>query len=418
MPHSCLHLRNLRESPRELDMLHSYAFSNFRSFRERTEVPLTLAENAPVNGWAMHSSAGPRVTTALAIIGPNGAGKTSLIQPLAFLQWFIPHSFSAPPDSPIWISQHFAAREDEPTTFEVIADADEPRTLWRYRLSATRKRVLAESVERKLGRGAWQMVFDRRWDGATYTVEQNEFGLDPTQATAVRPNVSFISWAAQYGVPLARELSSFLLHTNLTSIGRMPLPFDVIERSAEWYEKNPSMRDQMRQLLARWDLGLTDVVIHEYESADPSDPSGSTKQKRWFPFGVHRDKKNQYTLPFYEESSGTRSAFTLLVSVLAVLAGGGVLAYDELDSDLHPMMLPPLLDLFSNPDTNPNLAQILFTTHQVDVLRLLQKSQVVIVEKDELESHAWRLDELEGVRSDENRVARYLAGAYGGIPRF
>jgi hypothetical protein len=332
------------------------------------------------------------------------------------LGWFVQHSFGVPPDSPIWVSPHFAD-VGEPTTFEIVADAEEPRTLWRYRLSANRLRVLAESLERKVGRGAWHMVFDRAWDGVKYTVEQNEFGLDPTQAAAVRPNVSFVSWAAQYGVPLARKVSSFLLQSNLTSLGRVPPPFDVIERSAEWYEKNPSMRDQMRKLLARWDLGLADVVIKEYETSDASDPSGATKRKRWFPWGVHSDKNGSYTLPFYEESSGTRSAFTLLVSILAVLASGGVMAYDELDSDLHPMMLPPLLDLFSDPETNSQGAQILFTTHQVNVLELLQKSQVVIVEKDGLESHAWRLDELEGVRSDENRVARYLAGAYGGTPR-
>ncbi len=51
------------------------------------------------------------------------------------------------------------------------------------------------------------------------------------------------------------------------------------------------------------------------------------------------------------------------------------------------------------------------------VPRLLQKSQVVLVEKDGLESEAWRLDSMEGVRSDENRVAKYLAGAYGAVPR-
>lgn len=398
-------------------MLHRYAFSNFRSFRERTEVRLTLAENASANSWAVHSSAGPRLTTALAIIGPNGAGKTSLIQPLAFLGWFVPHSFGASPDSPMPIASHFAAPEDEPTTFEVIVDAEEPKTFWRYQLSAIKPRVLTESLERKFGRGVWQSVFDRRWDGEKYVVLQDGFGLDPTQAAAVRPNVSLIAWAAQYGVSLARQLSTFILHTNMTSLGRTHQPVDVIERCAEWYAKNESMRDRMRELLANWDLGLADVVIHEYEALDPSDPSGSTQQKRWYPFGIHRAQEKNYSLPFYEESSGTRSAFALLAAILAVLAEGGVMAYDELDSDLHPMMLPPLLDLFSNPETNPHNAQILFTTHQVDILRLLQKSQVMIVEKDELESQAWRLDELEGVRSDENRVARYMAGAYGGVPR-
>jgi hypothetical protein len=37
--------------------------------------------------------------------------------------------------------------------------------------------------------------------------------------------------------------------------------------------------------------------------------------------------------------------------------------------------------------------------------------------EDGLESRAWRLDSVEGVRSDENRVSKYLAGAYGAVPR-
>jgi uncharacterized protein len=100
-----------------------------------------------------------------------------------------------------------------------------------------------------------------------------------------------------------------------------------------------------------------------------------------------------------------------------VLENGGVIAYDELESDLHPHMLGPLLDLFANPETNPHRAQIIFTCHATEVLRLLQKSQVMLVEKDGLESQAWRLDSMEGVRIDDNRAAKYLAGAYGAIPR-
>jgi hypothetical protein len=399
-------------------MLHSYAFSNFRSFRERTEVRLTLAENAAVNGWASQSPYGNRVSHALAIIGPNGSGKTSLIQPLAFLAWFVRYSFGAKPDSPVPIRPHFAAR-NEPSTFEIIVDADQPKTLWRYSITVTQERVLTEKLERKFGRGHWQLIFNREWSDNKYAIEQNDFGLDPGQAANVRANVSLISWAVQFGVPLAKTLSDFVFFANMDATGKITSKTDAIVNCAEWYAKNEKMRDQMRELLTRWDFGLSNVTIHEFETPDPADPSGATKVKQWFPIGVHslQDKKEQYVLPFFEESSGTRSAFVLLVAVLAVLEGGGCMVYDELDSDLHPMMLPALLELFDNPETNPRQAQILFTTHQIEVLRLLQKSQVMIVEKDELESQAWRLDELEDVRSDENRVARYMAGAYGGVPR-
>jgi hypothetical protein len=174
------------------------------------------------------------------------------------------------------------------------------------------------------------------------------------------------------------------------------------------------MQLRMRGLLAKWDLGLSDVTFHEV----PITTQTGEQKKQWFPMGVHRDEKEQmHLLPFAYESSGTKAAFHLLAQFFAVLENGGVIAFDELESDLHPLMMEPLLDLFSNEEANPHNAQIIFTCHSVEVLRLLQKSQTILVEKDGLQSHAWRLDSMEGVRADDNRVAKYLAGAYGAVPR-
>jgi hypothetical protein len=179
-------------------MLHYYAFSNFRSFRERVEVPLTLADNASLQGWDRVSPSGQRLTTAMAVLGANASGKTSLVQPLAFLSWFVPRSFEAKPDADIPITPHFTGG-DAPTTFEVIADADVPGKLWRYCLSVNRRQVLSESLEWRSGRGRWHPVFERTLArGEKYEVKQADFGLDQSQAEAVRPNVSLISWAAQF----------------------------------------------------------------------------------------------------------------------------------------------------------------------------------------------------------------------------
>ena len=58
-------------------MLHSYAFSNHRSFLGRVEVSFTLTEKDAVNGWDAESPvAGQRLTTAMAVIGPNASGES------------------------------------------------------------------------------------------------------------------------------------------------------------------------------------------------------------------------------------------------------------------------------------------------------------------------------------------------------
>jgi len=61
--------------------------------------------------------------------------------------------------------------------------------------------------------------------------------------------------------------------------------------------------------------------------------------------------------------------------------------------------------------------QLLFTCHAMEVLNLVHKSQVMLVEKDaDNESSTWRLDSVEGIRSDDNFYAKYMAGAYGAVP--
>ncbi len=107
----------------------------------------------------------------------------------------------------------------------------------------------------------------------------------------------------------------------------------------------------------------------------------------------------------------------LLHKLLPSLKAGGLAVIDEFESDLHPHMLEPILDLFASEVTNPNGAQLLFTCHAVEVLNVVHKSQVTLVEKDDRnESSAWRLDSVEGILSSDNFYAKYMAGAYGGVP--
>jgi hypothetical protein len=54
----------------------------------------------------------------------------------------------------------------------------------------------------------------------------------------------------------------------------------------------------------------------------------------------------------------------------------------------------------------------------MEVLNLLHKSQVVLVEKNKnCESTAWRMDAVQGIRNDDDFYAKYMAGAYGAVPQ-
>ncbi len=393
-------------------MLHSYAFSNFQSFRERVEVDLTISRKVALTDWMTDAPTGERLSKLMAVVGPNGSGKTALLKPMAFISFFIAHSFQSPPDAGIPIAPH-AAAINEPSELECMVDFD--GKLWRYVLRCTPERVLHEALYQKRERFGY--VFIRDWDvvNNAYVVKQQDFGLAPQEARKVRPNVSLISWAAQFGVPLATRMMASYVNSNVNVFGRVHMGNQVVQNAAQHFATHDEQRKRMEQLLSVWDLGLSGVELVEVAINNPQEPS----QKVWVPFGKHRNKTTDFQLPFTLESSGTQGAFVLLSRLLQTLETGGLAVIDEFENDLHPHMLEPILDLFANPSTNPHQAQLLFTCHAIEVLNLVHKSQVMLVQKDEdCESTASRMDAVEGIRNDDNFYAKYMAGAYGAVPIF
>lgn len=404
-------------------MLHSFALKNFLSFKERTEVSFALTQKASSHGWDTSSPTGQRLATALAVIGANGAGKTSLIKPVAFLSWFIKHSFlQSIPNAPMPIKPHFSAPH-EPIEFEIEAD-DLNGTLWRYELKATPERVLHEAVYKRPNkkRAKYSYVFERDWDEASkeYIIKQDGFGLNPTEAKKVRPNASLISTAAQYGVEVAQRLVGANVASNIMQVGRVDPNLGFVNASIFFHE-NAALKAQMETLLHDLDFGLSGVEIRKLDIAMPPEmkfPEGTKLPAQYQVLGVHTLKDgSRHELQMMEESSGTRTAFTQLWYLLSVLASGGIAVIDELESDMHPHMIEPLLDLFASPHTNPHNAQIIFTSHSIEVMGLLGKSQVFLVEKKNCESEAWRLDTMDGVRVQDNLYAKYMSGAYGAVPQ-
>lgn len=396
-------------------MLHSYAFSNFQSFRDRVEVDLTLNNKVTMTEWMAHAETGGRVSKLMAVIGPNGSGKTALLKPLAFLAWFVSESFKQPPDAVIPFTPHFAAG-NEPTEFECVVDFD--GKLWRYVLRCTPERVLHEALYLKRDRFGY--VFVRDWDAEakSYVVKQQDFGLAAQEARKVRANVSLISWAAQFGVPLAMRMAAPYVVTNVNVLGRMPMGEQAVLGAAQHFFGHADQRKRMDTLLSSWDLGLSGVDLQELAVPNPQQPE-QPPQKVLVPMGVHKSMGTEFLLPFAWESSGTQGAFVLLARLLDALERGGLALIDEFENDLHPHMLEPILDLFANPATNPYGAQLLFTCHAMEVLNLIHKSQIMLVQKNQdCESSASRMDAVAGIRNDDNFYAKYMAGAYGAVPQF
>jgi AAA15 family ATPase/GTPase len=95
---------------------------------------------------------------------------------------------------------------------------------------------------------------------------------------------------------------------------------------------------------------------------------------------------------------------------------------DELDASLHPILAQEVVRQFNDPATNPHNAQLIFTTHDANLLGTilgepaLRRDQVWLTEKDN--DGATVLYPLTDYRprKAENLERGYLQGRYGAIP--
>ena len=124
-----------------------------------------------------------------------------------------------------------------------------------------------------------------------------------------------------------------------------------------------------------------------------------------------------------QESSGTNKLFNISGPVFDVLNDGGVLIIDELDASLHPLLTLAITKLFHSIESNRNNAQLIFATHDTNLLNYgnYRRDQVFFVEKDNYgASSMYSLvdykEEGKTIRKDRSFEKDYIEGRYGAIP--
>ncbi len=122
-------------------------------------------------------------------------------------------------------------------------------------------------------------------------------------------------------------------------------------------------------------------------------------------------------MTFNRESHGTQQFLKIFPIIIMALQHGGIAVIDEIDSAIHPMILPEILRWFSDPTQNPHNAQIWTTCHAATLLSELTKEEVLFCEKShDGATSIYSLSEIDKVRRDENFSGKYLGGEYGAIP--
>ncbi|MER8075854.1 AAA family ATPase [Acinetobacter pittii] len=403
-------------------MIRSYWFKNYKSFKEEAVVDLTCKPS--IQGpYFVKGIDGKNISLASCLIGPNAGGKTTALKPLVLLGWLIDQSFKINIDDKIPCSPHFF-QEDEPTElgYEFSNEAfhendDSTSRIYRYIIIIKDGYIIEEKLSVKSST-KFSYIIERKWDfeKKEFVIKSKIKELVSLPAFKNRNNVSLLSLLKQSGFKDFYFLEGLIKNINLghsdnfedSSIRVQYMPnFMIFKLSKKLYDDS-DLRNKINTIVRSLDMGVSSIEAKQYSFGDT--------ENNTMLIATHTQDGDTKILPVFQESAGTQSLIVFLSEVLPILEKGGIVVVDELESNLHPHVMEFILKIFAHSKWNKNKAQIIFTSHAINIINNLEKEQIYMVEKYDCDSELWRLDQIENVRREDNFAAKYLAGAFGALP--
>jgi hypothetical protein len=401
-------------------MMYRLEIENFYSIKERQVIDLTVGRKVPEEPGRLepiHEGAIERAPRVVAIFGANASGKSNLLRAISFIAWFVRFSFEHRAGQFLPYLKFASDRMiAEPTRLSVtfrgsenLLSPDVTRTCpYVYALELAPRqgagdRVLSESLHyRPKGSGRFVRLIERTGEGEVKGAPG--LGLGRTRQVLhniLRPDASVFPTLAQLNNPAALSVVAAAATIN-SNILLTRYESDLSSLIAT-YSTTPSLLEALNRDIRRIDVGVERVEILRQNG-------GSVAMFRHLgldqPIGMEL------------ESHGTQQFVRHFPILHFTLANGGIAVIDELDSAIHPAVLPEILRWFSDPQRNPHGAQLWISCHSTSLLDDLLKEEVLICEKSsEGSTTVYRLGDVKGIRRGDDFARRYLGGIYGGVPR-
>ncbi|MGW7442280.1 AAA family ATPase [Kitasatospora sp. NPDC054795] len=408
-------------------MLLNFRVANHRSIRDEQSLQLN-----PVYDADRPSGTHWEAVPVVGIFGANAAGKSNLIDALEYMGRMVVSSHrDAEPGGGV-ARQPFRLEEaarGEPSWYVVDLLIDGIR--YTYGFSVDDEQVVDEWLH-SFPHGRKRKIFERSADGLEIGDSQHRRELELVE-NITEPNVLFMSLAARSRQDDFRPVYDWFARSLQCSRRLLGVGGTGTVRILE----NPDRHPEFIGLLRAADLGIAEcgterVLVDEEELrkrygaripqwrlADLEEHGPREVMRPWI---GHRGRDGIVRMDVSEESEGTRALLRQAPLIMGALRRGGTFVVDEIDSSLHPILTARLIGLFQESATNPNGAQLIFTSHDASLLGrtdgedVLRRDQVWFVEKNEHgETELFALADFKP-RQEENRERRYLSGSYGGVP--
>ena len=325
--------------------------------------------------------------------------------------------------------------ESQPTFFEIQFIKDS--ALYRYGFEYNKKEIVSEWLYEKCFGEREYELFMRSHDLIEVSAKRFPEGLGKEEGLT-NANRLFLSVVAQLKGSKSNSVLDWFKGCNILS--------GIASEGYELFTLNMFLEhidgvDEVQNFFSSLQLGFTRFSVKEKDI--PNDvfenlpdsirvrlEQDSSKRHYIEPLTTHNIYDNGSVVgervfnKDHMESEGTKKVIEMSGPIFDTLNKGKVLVIDELDAKLHPLLTRNIVLLFMNPKTNKHGAQLIFATHDTNLLdlRLVRRDQIWFAEKDNEESTdiyslvEFKDDDGKIVRSDRDIERDYIRGRYGAIP--
>jgi AAA15 family ATPase/GTPase len=320
---------------------------------------------------------------------------------------------------------------DKPSFFEIVFQLK--NKTYRYGFEVTQKRVVSEWLF-CTPRSRETKIFNRQGDKIEYSknIEQGNILRGFT-----KKNTLFLSVAAQFNNSLAVEIVYWFNRLGVVSGLDVEL-LKVI--TLDYLSDRQNLINDVTKLIKKLDLSIDNLNLEtetrkiSLDSLPQDLPdslrniiSPSSGEIKSTSIKTHHAKYDStgkmIELEIFDmdnhESDGTKKIFALSAPILDTLQTGEVLVIDELDARLHPLMTRNIIELFNSQKTNPKNAQLIFTTHDINLLshKFFRRDQIWFTEKKHQgATDLYSLVEFGDIDNNAPFEKDYIQGRYGAIP--
>ena len=413
-------------------MLIEFRASNYRSIGDEQILSMVPSMNQKEFPENILSQGKCKSLIALSIYGANGSGKSNLVNAFAAMIYIVTfgHNF---PSNAILPYDPFLLREgygEKGTTFEVTFLINDIR--YRYGFVYDKHNIRREWLMRKsVGREV--CLFSREMDTIDVTsgLKGNAKNIDAA-IDATKENGLFLSALDTLNIEEAKGIIHWFGNIKTIS-GLHP---GLYKNQTVTMLQNQQEAGLIKSYLENLRLNISDVGLKKRENDSSVNMFAFsdyivTASHRFY--DAEKRPTTQMVVWDWEahESSGSTKAMNLSGAMLASLKSGGLIIIDEIEAFMHPIMTLKTIELFLDKETNRKNAQIIFATHDTNLLTSarLRRDQIYFAEKNEWEStEIYSLSDFKYItqkegaeltereRPDADKEGRYIEGRYGAIP--